>query len=180
MVNLAKNPLKLNPVFFVNEGYYRTAKFRLKVTPWQEQLLTSYAGGARAVYNTILYHTKARYNQHQAEISYGIPEEQLTELVPLNLVGLQNFIQTLKPIWFPWHTQVSKHTFYTGVRNIVKAYQNFFAGRSKYPKYKKKPKHDVTADLSVSMTDINAKWFNSTGSHINLYLTKNKTRCNLL
>lgn len=106
------------------------------------------------------------------EISYGIPEGQLTELVPLNLVGLQNFIQTLKPIWFPWHTQVSKHTFDTGVRNIVKAYQNFFAGRSKYPKYKKKPKHDVTADLSVSMTDINAKWFTPNGSHINLPIAK--------
>lgn len=64
-MNPAKNPPKLNPASFVNEGYYRTAKFRLEVTPWQEQLLTSYAGGARAVYNTILYHTKARYNQHQ-------------------------------------------------------------------------------------------------------------------
>ena len=169
-----KKPKKAKPKIPKNEGYFRTAKFRLETTPWQEQLLLSYSGTARAVYNTILYHAKARYSQRQAEISYGIPEEQLTELVPLTQVDLQNFVNMMKPVWFPWYSQVSKFAFDTGVRNVVKAFSNFFTNpkKYKYPKYKKKPKHDVTADLSVSMVDVTAKWFDPTGARINLPIAK--------
>jgi len=167
-----KKPKKAKPTIPKNEGYTYCVKLRLDTTPWQEQLLKSYCGASRATYNTILYHSKVRYNQRLAEVSYGIPKEQLTELVPLGLVDLQNFVAQHKEQWFWWHKDVSKFSFDTGVRNAVKAYANFFAGRTRYPKYKKKPVNDVTADLSVSMTDITAKWLTPTGSHINLPIAK--------
>lgn len=168
----SKKRKKGKPKIPKNEGYVSSYKFRLDQSPSQERLLKSYCGTVRAVYNTVLYHARARYDQRDAQISYGIPEAQLTELIPLTLVDLQNFVQDQKENWFPWHVEVSKFAFDTAVRNLVKAYQNFFAGRTKYPKFKKKPIHDLTADLSISMVDVKAKWLTPNGSHINLPIAK--------
>lgn len=141
----------------------RVMKLRVAPTPVQEQLLLSYTGSVRAVYNILLYHTGTRYRQRQAELTYDIPDEQLTETVSCSVGGLTRFYMANRDVWVPWWAELPNQVAATAIKALACAYENFFTGKAKYPKYKKKPKSADANVTPVSFHDDECVWVGDGG-----------------
>jgi hypothetical protein len=63
-------------------------RFAPDPSPAQARLLASHCGAARKAFNEGLAHVKRCLDQREAERSYGVPEEWLTE-VPWTLPALR-------------------------------------------------------------------------------------------
>jgi putative transposase len=103
---------------------HKAFKYRLYPTPEQETLLRRTMGCARLVYNKALavrteawYQDKKRvgYNETSAMLTQWKKEEDLSFLREVSYAPLQQ-----------------------GLRHLQTAFTNFFAGRAKYPNFKKK------------------------------------------
>jgi putative transposase len=102
----------------------RAQKYRFYPTDEQAILLAQTFGCARVVYNNILrWRTDAFYKDKQ-KISYAAVSSKLTALK--------------KKPEFDWLNKVSSVPLQQTIRNQQAAFSNFFAGRAKYPTYKKK------------------------------------------
>jgi putative transposase len=102
----------------------RAYKYRFYPTPEQEQLLAQTFGCTRVVYNQILrWRTDAFYNDQQ-KIGYIQASARLTELK--------------RQPEFHWLNDVSSVPLQQCLRHQQTAFKNFFEGRAKYPKFKKK------------------------------------------
>jgi putative transposase len=53
---------------------------------------------------------------------------------------LRRQLNALKPDAFPWMMEVTKNAPQQAIKNLGTAFKNFFEGRAKYPKFKKKGK----------------------------------------
>jgi len=82
-----------------------------------------HAGTARVAYNWGLAYRKELYEQKKETI---------------NSIGLHKELNKLKKKEFEWMYKVSKCSPQEALRDLDKSYKNFFAGRAKYPKFKKK------------------------------------------
>ena len=99
-------------------------KFRFYPTPEQESLLRKTLGCVRLIYNKALAaRTQAWYEQKQ-RVSYKQTSAMLTNW------------KKQKDLDFL--TQVSSVPLQQGLRHLQTAFTNFFSGRAKYPKFKKK------------------------------------------
>src|SRR4028118_533420 len=99
-------------------------RYRFYPTPEQEQLLRRTLGCVRLVYNKALHtRTEAWYEQHK-RVDYKQTSEMLTQWKK------QEDLQFLN--------EVSSVPLQQGLRNLQKAFTNFWAGRTKYPNFKKK------------------------------------------
>ena len=100
----------------------RAYKERFYPTPEQEILLAQSFGCARFVYNnTLRYRTDAYYKDGQS-----IPHSQAEK----RLVSLKTE--------FPFLSDVSSVILQQTLRDQQEAFKNFWAGRAKYPKFKKR------------------------------------------
>src|SRR4028119_307448 len=99
-------------------------RYRFYPTPEQEQLLRRTLGCVRLVYNKAL-HTRAEgWDSRQEQIDYKQASAMLTDWKK------QEDLQFL--------SEVSCVPLQQGLRNLQKAFTNFWAGRTKYPNFKKK------------------------------------------
>src|SRR4028119_1201288 len=99
-------------------------RYRFYPTLEQEQLLRRTLGCVRLVYNKALHtRTEAWYEQHK-RVDYKQTSEMLTQWKK------QEDLQFLN--------EVSSVPLQQGLRNLQKAFTNFWAGRTKYPNFKKK------------------------------------------
>lgn len=57
-----------------------------------------------------------------------------------NEASLRKLLNSLKAESFPWMLEVTKNAVQQAIKNLGRAFQNFFAKRAKYPTYKKKGK----------------------------------------
>lgn len=102
----------------------RAFKYRVYPTPEQETLLRQTLGCVRLVYNKALaYRTEAWY-ERQERVDYIQSSAQLT------LWKQQEDLNFLN--------DVSSVPLQQGLRNLQKAFGNFWAGRAQYPNFKKK------------------------------------------
>lgn len=97
-------------------------KIRLKPTKEQEELLRKSAGTARFIYNYAL----AKQKQSEKYIQEGVIRKEITQLK--------------KTKEFEWLKEVSNDIPKQAVKDLDKAFKNFFKKQSKYPKFKKKGK----------------------------------------
>jgi putative transposase len=103
----------------------KAALFRLYPTPEQAAQMAQIAGACRFVYNLALEQRRDWWRQHKAETGHNISfAGQCRELT-----ALRSEVDWLKaaPI----------HALQQALRDLDRAYQNFFAGRSGYPKPRK-------------------------------------------
>ena len=105
---------------FVNRAY----KYRFYPTEEQEKLLAHSFGCSRFIYNRFLKLRTDAYYERQEKVNYHKTSELLTALK--------------KEESFSWLKDVSSVTLQQTLRDLDKAFTNFFAKRTKYPKFKKK------------------------------------------
>ena len=100
-------------------------KIRLFPTKEQEILMFKSIGCSRFVYNWALNRCNERYEQGE---KYSIKEIK------------KEFTQFKKNDEYKWLNEVSKTTMVEAIRNLDKAFRNFFERIGKYPKFKTKRK----------------------------------------
>ncbi len=108
----------------------RLQAFKFELMPSGEQMLKmrQFAGACRFVFNKALAMQKERYERGEKKLGYGGLCKQLTEW--------RNSAET------PWlselHSQVAQQT----LKDLERAYANFFEKRAAFPRFKRKGERD--------------------------------------
>ncbi len=98
--------------------------YRFYPTPPQESLLRRTLGCVRLVYNKALHQRTQGWYERQEKIGYAQTSSMLTSWKKLEDLDFLN--------------EVSCVPLQQGLRHLQTAFANFFAGRTKYPNFKKK------------------------------------------
>jgi putative transposase len=106
-------------------------KFELRPNGAQRQRMRRYAGSCRFVYNKGLALQKARFDAGQKKLSYVGLCKLLTEW--------RNGPETA------WLKEAPTHPLQQTLKDLERAYTNFFAKRADFPRFKKKGQHNRRA-----------------------------------
>ena len=98
--------------------------FRFYPTPEQESLLRRTLGCVRLVYNKALHERTQAWYEKQERVGYAQTSSMLTDWKKQEELDFLN--------------EVSCVPLQQGLRHLQTAFTNFFAGRTKYPNFKKK------------------------------------------
>jgi putative transposase len=100
--------------------------FRYELRPNGEQArnLRRFAGSRRFVYNRALALQKARHERGEKKLGYAALCKELT--------AWRNSEET------PWLSDAPVHPLQQSLRDLERAYTNFFEGRAEFPRFKKK------------------------------------------
>lgn len=101
---------------------YKGFKVRIYPTKEQQILLEKTFGASRFVYNHFLKLKQYLYKEFNIKITYNHTSKMLTELKRQK----------------SWLKVPDKWALQNALRDLDNAYQNFFCGRCKYPKFKRK------------------------------------------
>ena len=99
-------------------------KYRFYPTPEQETLLRRTMGCTRLVYNRALWARTEAWYERQERVGYTETSSLLTAWKKQEELDFLN--------------DVSSVPLQQGLRHLQSAFSNFFAGRAKYPNFKKK------------------------------------------
>jgi len=124
--------------------------FRYKLIPTQEQnsLFLQFSGVCRLIYNLALEqrrdHWRAYQRIHEKKLNYFAQARELTAL----------------RAEFDWIAAVCQTCEQQALRDLDKAFKNFFSGRSGYPSPRKKGVNDTFRFLGreVEIKKMNGKW----------------------
>lgn len=103
-------------------GVKYTYKFRLEPNKEQGILLAKHFGCIRYLYNYFLSQRKAQYLANGKNNSFFKDCEDLTKLKKVAT----------------WLTEVNSQSLQHAIKNLQTAYNNFFEGRTKFPRFKNK------------------------------------------
>jgi len=99
-------------------------KFRISPTEDQEVLLNKHFGSVRWIYNYFLNQRKEEYLKNKKSLTYNGQSAQLTVLK--------------KQEETEWLKEINSQTLQYSLKCLDQAYQNFFAKRTQFPKFKSK------------------------------------------
>ena len=103
-------------------------KYELMPTGEQQRAMRRFAGSCRFVFNKALALQKERYEQGQKKLGYaGLCKE---------LTNWRNGVET------PWLAHAPVHPLQQTLKDLERAYTNFFAKRADFPRFKKKDQSD--------------------------------------
>jgi putative transposase len=103
-------------------------KFALVPSGQQQRDMDCLGGACRFVFNRALALQQQRHEQGQKKLGYA-------ELCRL-LTGWRHSVET------PWLSDAPIHPLQQALKDLERAYVNFFAGRARAPRFKKKGRHD--------------------------------------
>ncbi len=104
----------------------RRYRYKLKVKgKRKEEKLWKFAGAYRLIYNLGLLQREFFWWQRRERTTYA---KQCAELVELKKE-------------FSWLCEIHSQALQQALRDLNRAYRNYFAGRANYPKLKKKKNH---------------------------------------
>ncbi len=103
-------------------------KYELTPTGGQQRDMRRFAGSCRFVFNKALALQKERYEQGEKKLCYAGLCKLLTEW--------RNGAQT------PWLKDAPVHPLQQTLKDLERAYGNFFAKRAAFPRFKKKGRHE--------------------------------------
>jgi putative transposase len=99
-------------------------KYELMPTGEQQRIMRRCAGSCRFVFNRALALQKERYERGEKKLGYaGLCKE---------LTGWRNGSET------PWLADAPVHPLQQALKDLERAYANFFAKRTDFPRFKKK------------------------------------------
>jgi putative transposase len=98
----------------------------------QATYLAKAAGVARFAYNWALAEWQKQYEAHKANPALPKPSQ----------VALRRQLNAVKREQFPWMLEVTKCAPQMAIIRLGQAFANFFAGRARYPRFRKKGRDD--------------------------------------
>jgi len=110
----------------------------------QATYLARASGTARFAYNWALAEWKRQYDAWKVDNSLPKPSQ----------AALRRQLNAVKREQFPWMLEVTKNAPQMAIIQLGDAFKNFFAGRAKYPQFRKKGVHDRFT-LTNDQFDIN-------------------------
>lgn len=117
---------------------HKSYKYRIYPTKEQETFLLKHFGSVRFVYNYFLAQRIQQYQQIGKFDNYYTQAKYLTELK--------------KQEEYSWLKEINSQTLQSALSNLETAYVNFFSGRNKFPRFKKKThKNSFCVPQSVKM-----------------------------
>ncbi|EFO33903.1 ISAfe8, transposase [Roseibium sp. TrichSKD4] len=128
----------------IQRGY----RYKLGPTPEQEDLLAQFAGVCRLIYNIALEQRRDHWQRFRSRTGQNISyPSQAREL-------------TLLRDEFDWIAAVSQTCQQQTLRDLDRAYQNWFKGIAKYPTPRKKGRNDTFRyqGREVQTRKLNGKW----------------------
>lgn len=111
---------------------YLAHRIRLDPNNVQATYLARAAGTARFAYNWALAEWQRQYNAFKLDPALPKPNEG----------ALRRQLNAIKHEMFPWMLEVSKNAPQMAIRQLGCAFQNFFEGRSRYPRFRRKGRDD--------------------------------------
>ena len=90
------------------------------------------AGTARFAYNWALEQWQQQYRDWKEDNSLTKPSQ----------VALRRQLNAIKREQFPWMLEVTKNAPQMAIIQLGEAFKNFFAGRARYPRFRRKGVHD--------------------------------------
>jgi IS605 OrfB family transposase len=128
------------------QGY----RYRLYPTGEQEAALGRWGGCARAIYNAALEQRKIAYND--CGVSLGYNQQG---------AGLGDLKRAL-----PWLAEPHSDVLQQALRDLDRAYRNFFDGRAGYPRFRRKSRRDSfrvqqrrrRGDPDIRVRRLNRRW----------------------
>ena len=111
----------------------RAYRYRFYPTDEQSTILAQTFGCVRFVYNDGLQTRSQAYTEHAEKLSYGDLSARLPHLKET----------------YPWLAAVSSVTLQQALRHLNTAFENFFAGRARYPRFKCK-QHKQSATYAAN------------------------------
>jgi len=112
-----------NLCYYVLMVTQRAYKFRFYPTPTQQRQLAIEFGHARFTWNWAL-ETRTKAYKEQGE--------------SLNVISLSRQLTALKKTDYPWLSEATAGCHTQKLRDQDTAFKNFFSGRAKYPRFKKR------------------------------------------
>jgi putative transposase len=103
---------------------YKVYKFKLEPSAEQERALNNFAGARRFVYNWALNRRRETYKATGKAISWSELSAELTALKH-------------NPE-FAWLKEIDSQLLQQALADCKRAFDNFFAGRARFPKFKKR------------------------------------------
>ena len=103
-------------------------KYELMPNGEQQRQMRRFAGSCRFVFNKALALQKARYERGEKKLGYAGLCKLLTEW--------RNSTETA------WLADAPVHPLQQTLKDLERAYSNFFAKRADFPRFKKKGRHD--------------------------------------
>ena len=97
----------------------QACRFALDPSPAQARLLASNCGAARKAFNEALARVRRCLDQREAERSYGVPDDLLTE-VPWTLPALRRWWNLAKEELAPWWAENSKEAYNSGLDALAR------------------------------------------------------------
>ena len=147
----------------------------LDPTPAQAELLRSYCGASRFAYNWAVARAKENIDTRRDERRAGIDEANLTKSLSWSPWSLTPLWNSVKDDVAPWHRDVTKHAFRSGVTNAAVALKNYHESKKGvrkgepfgFPKFKNR-----YSKLSVTFTETGTQggWFAEDSRHVRLIL----------
>ena len=107
-------------------------KIELSPNNKQATYFTKAAGVARFAYNWGLENWQKQYDKYKEDKTSPKPSQ----------LSLRRHLNSIKKTQFPWMLEVTKNSPQMALIQLGKAFNNFFKGRAKYPRFHKKGIHD--------------------------------------
>lgn len=107
-------------------------KIALDLNDVQATYMARAAGTARFAYNWALAEWKRQYEAWKTDNSQPKPSQH----------SLRRQLNACKRNQFPWMLEVTKNAPQMAIIQLGQAFQNFFSGRARYPRFRKKGVHD--------------------------------------
>ena len=107
-------------------------KIALDLNNVQATYMARAAGTARFAYNWARAEWQRQYEARRDDPS----------LPPPSQAALRRQLNTIKAQRFPWMLEVTKNAPQMAIIQLGDAFRNFFAGRARYPQFRKKGLHD--------------------------------------
>ena len=98
----------------------------------QATYMSQAAGTARFAYNWALSEWKKQYEAWRQDNTLPKPSQE----------ALRRQLNSIKRKEFPWMLEVTKNAPQMAIIQLGQAFKNFFAGRSRYPRFRKKGRDD--------------------------------------
>ena len=107
-------------------------KIALDLNNLQATYMARAVGTARFAYNWALAEWQRQYAAHRADPSLPQPAQ----------AALRRQLNAIKAEQFPWMLEVTKNAPQMAIVQLGEAFRNFFVGRARYPRFRKKGVRD--------------------------------------